>query len=169
MAIDESESGITGSGGAPRVSLSKWVNEALPPCQELLTARDVARLTRRHRWVLEALTLFGRFPAKRRFHGRCIGWRRHDVLLWLKANGDLVPSKPACRAVGRMPVQQQLDLGCRSCRRPRPPRPRCSTVPRRHRDRPRLRGHQGLSRPAVPRSVHPSRRNSTSHTTSETP
>ncbi len=169
MAIDESESEFTGSRGAPRVSLSKWVNEALPPCQEILTARDVARLTRRHRWVLEALTLFGRFPAKCRFHGRCIGWRRQDVLLWLGADWGLGPLRSANYTAGRKPVQQQLDLRCRFCRRPRPPRPRCSSVPRGHRDRPRLRGHQGLSRPAVPRSAPPPQRNSTSHTTSETP
>ena len=54
----------------PRVSLSKWANERFPSFQELLTAHEVARLTRRHRWVLAALTLLGRFPRKQRFHGR---------------------------------------------------------------------------------------------------
>jgi len=32
-----------------RVTLSKWVNERFPPWEQLLTAHDVARLTRRRR------------------------------------------------------------------------------------------------------------------------
>ena len=80
MAIDESGSQTLDRGRAQQVSLSKWVNERIPSFQELLTAHDVARLTRRHRWVLTALTLFGRFPRRQRFHGRRIGWLRSDVL-----------------------------------------------------------------------------------------
>ena len=65
------------------VSISKWVNEALPPWDELLSARDVARLTRRHRWVLSAMAALRRFPRKRKFHGRPVGWHRGDVVRWL--------------------------------------------------------------------------------------
>src|ERR1700687_3980207 len=65
------------------VSLSPWVNERFPNWEELLSAHDVARLTRRPRWVLAGLTLVGRFPRKRRFHGRGIGWLRSDVVHWL--------------------------------------------------------------------------------------
>ena len=66
-----------------RVSLSPYVNEPLPNWEELLSAHDVARLTRRPRWVVLSLALLGRFPRKHRYHGRNIGWLRADVLTWL--------------------------------------------------------------------------------------
>ena len=66
-----------------RVTLSKWVNERFPPWEQLLSAHDVARLTRRPRWVLLGLAVLGRFPRERRFHSRAIGWLRADVLDWL--------------------------------------------------------------------------------------
>ena len=66
-----------------RVTLSKWVNERFPPWEQLLSAHDVARLTRRPRWVLLGLMLLGRFPRKQCFHGRRIGWLRDDVLDWI--------------------------------------------------------------------------------------
>lgn len=66
-----------------RVTLSKWVNERFPPWEQLLSAHDVARLTRRPKWVLLGLTLLGRFPRKHCFHGRRIGWLRADVLDWI--------------------------------------------------------------------------------------
>src|SRR5579885_3011080 len=97
MAIDESGSQTLDRGRPQRVSLSKWVNERLPSFQELLTAHDVARLTRRHRWVVTALTLLGRFPQGQRFHGRRIGWSRNEVLEWLADEIGLV----GCHATGR--------------------------------------------------------------------
>src|SRR5258708_29219300 len=66
-----------------RVSLSPYVNEQFPNWEELLSAHDVARLTRRPRWMVLSLTLLGRFPRKRRYHGRNIGWLRSDVVTWL--------------------------------------------------------------------------------------
>ena len=68
---------------SPDVPLSRWVNERLPAWNEILTARDVARLTRRHRWLLTALTLVGGFPKKHQYRGRSIGWLRTDVDEWL--------------------------------------------------------------------------------------
>jgi predicted DNA-binding transcriptional regulator AlpA len=65
------------------VSLSKWVNERFPNWEQLLSARDVARLTRRPQWVLMSMMVLGRFPQKRRFHGRGVGWLRADVLDWM--------------------------------------------------------------------------------------
>src|SRR5579883_3596880 len=96
MAIDESGS-QTLVGRAQRVSLSKWVNERFPSFQELLTAHDVARLTKRRRWVVAALTLLGRFPRRQRFHSRQIGWLRRDVLDWLADDVDFV----GCHSTGR--------------------------------------------------------------------
>ena len=65
------------------VSLSKWVNERFPNWEQLLSTRDVARLTRRPQWVLMGMMVLGRFPRRHRFHGRGIGWLRADVLDWM--------------------------------------------------------------------------------------
>jgi predicted DNA-binding transcriptional regulator AlpA len=65
------------------VLLPEWVNEKLPALDQILSAHDVARLTRRSRWVVYALTLLGRFPRRQRFRNRAIGWTRHDVVTWL--------------------------------------------------------------------------------------
>src|SRR6202051_20894 len=65
------------------VTLSPWVNERFPNWEELLSAHDVARLTRRPRWMLTSMVFLRRFPRKRRYHGRGIGWLRSDVIHWL--------------------------------------------------------------------------------------
>jgi predicted DNA-binding transcriptional regulator AlpA len=65
------------------VSTSKWVNETYPAWDQTLAAHDVTRLTRRHRWVLVALTLLGRFPKPQRFHGRRVGWGLREVEQWI--------------------------------------------------------------------------------------
>ena len=65
------------------VVLSPFVNERFPAWEDLLSAHDVARLTRRPRWVLAGLVFFGHFPRKRRYRGHGIGWLRSDVLSWL--------------------------------------------------------------------------------------
>ena len=65
------------------VSLSPYVNEQFPNWEELLTAHDVARLTRRPRWMLASMILLRGFPRKRRYHGRGIGWLRSDIIHWL--------------------------------------------------------------------------------------
>jgi len=66
-----------------RVALSRWVNEPLPVWQDILSAHDVARLTRRPAWILCGLALVGRFPGKCQYRGRRIGWLRSDVLAWM--------------------------------------------------------------------------------------
>jgi predicted DNA-binding transcriptional regulator AlpA len=68
------------------VTVSKWVNERLPPWSELLTSHEAARLTRRHRWTLSAVVLLGCFPKKVQFQGRKLGWLRGDVECWLGRN-----------------------------------------------------------------------------------
>jgi predicted DNA-binding transcriptional regulator AlpA len=85
-----SHKGIGGTGAAGRtpVSLSKWVNEKLPALSEVLSAHDVARLTRRRPWVVHTLTWLSRFPKQQRFHNRRIGWARRDVVAWLDADGQ---------------------------------------------------------------------------------
>src|SRR5579863_8786195 len=72
------------SAAYPRnISLSKYVNERFPAWEQLLSAHDVARLTRRPRWWLLGMAVLGQFPRKQRFHGRGIGWLRCDVREWL--------------------------------------------------------------------------------------
>lgn len=168
MAIDESI--LIRDPAAPlRVTLSRWVNESPPSCQEILTAHDVARLTRRPRWVLETLTLFGRFPHKRRFHGRRIGWCRRDVLLWLGAEAfpDHNPSDGG--VADPHPLQRELQLRLPPCRSSRAHRSRCTS------SRPGSCKRSGLSQGQKSRqrtdsnSTFPDRRRSASERTSETP
>ena len=100
-----------------RVSLSPYVNEPLPNWQELLSAHDVARLTRRPRWVVLSLALLGQFPRKYHFHGRGIGWLRSDVLTWL--GKDLCPTqchanhaavaRTRCARHGSLPLESTHD------------------------------------------------------------
>jgi predicted DNA-binding transcriptional regulator AlpA len=97
-----------------RVSLSPYVNERFPNWEELLSSHDVARLTRRPRWMVLSLALLGRFPRKRRFHGRGIGWLRSDVVRWLSK--DLRASTyhvgPAQTLRPRVARQTSLPLEC---------------------------------------------------------
>jgi len=71
------------------VSLSPSVNERLPAWTDLLSAHDVAGLTRRPTWVLLSLAVLGRFPQKKYYHGRSIGWLQADVLEWLEKNNGV--------------------------------------------------------------------------------
>lgn len=105
-----------------QVSLSRWVNERFPAWDELLTARDVARLTRRHRWLVSALTLLGKFPKKHAVHGRRVFWGRCDVQRWLETharNGDTI-TRPVLKQA-RPPLRCRR--GGRAIPRPSP----CST------------------------------------------
>lgn len=88
---------------ATTVSLSKWVNERSPALGEILSAHDVARLTRRHGWLLRTQTLVGRLPREQRFHGRAIGWAKRDVLKWLAEHSRFgrVPARRCRRHFAR--------------------------------------------------------------------
>jgi predicted DNA-binding transcriptional regulator AlpA len=119
------------SGGEPElflrrinVSLSPWINETFPGWTELLSAHDIARLTRRPQWVLLSMMLLRRFPRRQRFHGRGIGWLRADVLDWLARD----PRLKDCRldSVAHQRVARQISVplkctGTRSSRRHRVP------------------------------------------------
>ena len=74
-----------------RVRLSPFVNERFPNWEEILSAHDVARLTRRPRWAVLGLALLGRLPRKHRFRGRRIGWLRSDVIHWLSQDLQATP------------------------------------------------------------------------------
>lgn len=90
------------------VTISPWVNEPLPDIQGILCSRDLARLTRRPRWVLCGLALIGKFPRKRRFRGRLVGWCRAEVLDWMSR--DLAAPTDSAERLN----------GTRRCTRPAP-------------------------------------------------
>jgi predicted DNA-binding transcriptional regulator AlpA len=89
--------------GVADVPLSRWVKKRLPAWNEVLTAHDVARLTRRHRWIVTALSLVGGFPKKQQYRGRPIGWLRADVEEWLGRCGPAQRPPAPC-------LRQRLDL-----------------------------------------------------------
>ena len=123
MTTDALESDSRPRKTTGSVALSKWVNEKLPAWDEILSAHDVARLTRRRQWVVYALALFGRFPKQQRFHGRAIGWAKRDVL-------NCLSNESACRrqfqhtshrANSRESLQQTLPMHFPRSRRMRGP------------------------------------------------
>jgi predicted DNA-binding transcriptional regulator AlpA len=85
MRRDTTQSSKAASQAAPAapIALSRWINEPYPSLTEILSAHDVARLTRRPRWLLLGLVLIGRFPRKARFRGKAVGWWLADVLEWM--------------------------------------------------------------------------------------
>src|SRR5260221_14246797 len=115
MNLEESLRPAT-PAAADRVSLSPYVNEQFPNWEELLSAHDVARLTRRPRWMVLGLALLGRFPRKRRFHGRGIGWLRSDGVRWLGKDLRTTQCHTNPSAVTRSRVMRErglpLERGC---------------------------------------------------------
>ena len=81
------------SGHGSNPSLSPWINDEFPRWSDLLTTHDVARLTRRHVWLISALALISRFPKRARFHGRAIGWNRHDVHHWMARRSGCIATR----------------------------------------------------------------------------
>jgi predicted DNA-binding transcriptional regulator AlpA len=95
------------------VVLSPFVNERFPAWGELLSAHDVARLTRRPRWMLAGLVFLGQFPRKRRYHGHGIGWLRSEVLSWLtELEAGECRAEAAAIAHRRPACQTPLPLQC---------------------------------------------------------
>src|SRR5687767_2231312 len=99
--------------GDAEIPLSRWVNERFPAWNEVLTSHDVARLTRRHRWIVTALSLVGGFPRKQQFRGRAIGWLRADVEEWLAGCCPAQRAPARCRRL-------RPGLPCSTCSRNRP-------------------------------------------------
>jgi predicted DNA-binding transcriptional regulator AlpA len=97
---------------ASPIALSRWVNEPYPALTEILSARDVARLTRRPHWLLVGLALIGRFPKRARFRGRALGWWLSDVLEWMAK--DLRYHTPLPRGCRTQPRQTSLPLESRN-------------------------------------------------------
>src|ERR1700726_2590666 len=101
---------VTATASSRNVVLSPWVDEPLPAWEELLSAHDVARLTRRPRWVLASLVLLGRFPRKCRYHGRGIGWLRSDVLSWLTRQLEAGGCRAEGASIARQRIRRQRSL-----------------------------------------------------------
>jgi predicted DNA-binding transcriptional regulator AlpA len=117
MTIEATAGAMAGKKARVAVTISPWVNEPLPNIQGLLCSRDLARLTRRPRWELFGLALIGKFPRKKRYRGRPVGWCRAEVLEWMTrelsvetdCHGRLNAHR---RCVRRAPQQGCLPLGC---------------------------------------------------------
>jgi predicted DNA-binding transcriptional regulator AlpA len=119
MNLEQTQPKLRTRGAAPphSVVLSRWVNERYPDREQLLSAHDVARLTRRPRWWLLSMMLIGRFPRKRRFHGRGIGWLRSDVVGWLAEDSPTFQyARPARVVRSRRSCQMALPLDCAQAR-----------------------------------------------------
>ena len=98
------------SGHGNNPSLSPWINDEFPRWSDLLTTHDVARLTRRHVWLISALALIGRFPKSARFHGRDIGWNRHAVHDWMARRSGCI-SKSGLPRQGRANQRYRSNCG----------------------------------------------------------
>jgi predicted DNA-binding transcriptional regulator AlpA len=104
------------------VDLPRWVNEKFPAWSDLLSAHQVARLTRRPKWALTTLALLGLFPRQRRFHGLRVGWHRTDIQRWIEGARRLTagamhqPSRP--RRTAASATTQMCLFGCCRVRRP---------------------------------------------------
>lgn len=110
-----------------KVTISPWVNERYPPVNDLLSSRDVARLTRRSRWVLTGLSLIGRFPKRLKFRGRAIGWCRSEILDWMSRDLTVVRDGASRRFCSRKhPRQACLPLECTT---PSMPSRKCPSRP----------------------------------------
>jgi len=137
----ESTAGVVAGqkGRAAPVTISPWVNEPFPDVRGLLSSRDIARLTRRPRWVLCGLALIGKFPRKKSYRGHLVGWCRAEVLEWMTrelavdANPHERLNAPR-RCEHRQARQACLPLECSSpCLSPRRSHPAASMG---HHDRP---------------------------------
>jgi predicted DNA-binding transcriptional regulator AlpA len=101
-----SQDQVSPSHFAAHIRLSPWVNERLPDWEDLLTAHDVARLTRRRRWVISALTLMQRFPQKIRYRDQRVGWLKSDIVNWL-AKDNCSRDKYLARTFAHRCIPQQ--------------------------------------------------------------
>lgn len=106
--------------GTTTVTLSPWVNEPPPNIHEILCSRDLVRLTRRSRWELLGLQLIGKFPQRKRYRGRPLGWCKTEVLEWMAgglsvAAADSTERLNGTRRCARRHARQGcLPLECRS-------------------------------------------------------
>ena len=95
--------------GRCEISISRWVNEPLPQWDQILTAYDVARLTRRPAWLLSGLVLLKGLPKKRRYRGRNIGWLKSDILGWMSGL-SLEPATPGSQPSGHSSAKRQSKM-----------------------------------------------------------
>lgn len=132
MRADSSTShiAVVPSRARSDIRLSRWTNEPLPDLRNLLCAHDIARLTRRPRWLLCGLALIGRFPARKRYRGRPIGWCRSEVLDWMSRDLAVVPVTQAYVNSHHRCSRRHLRQACLpfDCTTPCPSLQKCSSA-----------------------------------------
>jgi hypothetical protein len=123
MTID-STAGLGGEKArATVVTISPWVNEPLLNLQGILCSRDLARLTRRPRWMLCGLALIGKFPRRKRYRGRVVGWCRAEVVEWMTRELTVAADDHERLNAPRGCVRRQPRQGCLPLERATPPAP----------------------------------------------
>lgn len=111
-SIEATCAAANASTTAREVHLPRWVNEPLPNIHAILSGREIARLTRRPRWLLIGMAMLGQFPKQRTHCGKPIGWHHADVLDWLTQHmtidSDSSSAPRSCQQ--RRPSQARLPL-----------------------------------------------------------
>ncbi|MCC6715774.1 MAG: hypothetical protein IT496_11120 [Gammaproteobacteria bacterium] len=104
------DSATTTTPETREVRLSGWVNEPLLDIRQILSGREISRLTRRPRWLLLGLAALGRFPKRRTHCGKPVGWHRADVLDWLTQRMAVEPDCPPVAQTCRQSRPRQVCL-----------------------------------------------------------
>jgi predicted DNA-binding transcriptional regulator AlpA len=74
------------SASAPHEETERSLPERVAGIDQVLTTRDIERITGRHRCTVYRWVCAGTFPPKRAGGGR--GWLRSDVERWLSGGGQ---------------------------------------------------------------------------------
>jgi len=91
------------STSSREVRLPRCVDESFPDVHAILSGSEIARLTRRPRWLLFGMAVLGHFPKQRTHCGKSIGWHRADVLDWLTQHMATESDSPPTPHTGRHP------------------------------------------------------------------
>lgn len=96
------ERDVHSNASKPPVSVPQWIHERFPPLHELLCTHDLARLSRRLRWVIAGLCLIGRISKKLKLHKRAIRRHRSEAVAgWAENLGITRGRGKAKRSVAR--------------------------------------------------------------------
>ncbi len=79
-----------------RASARNALHTTMRGCvDELLSTREIVRITGKHRSTVLRWMSQGLFPDKAKIHGLRLGWRRSDIERWLQGDSDGEPMRGA--------------------------------------------------------------------------